>query len=122
MYFCFVCALQLEPTDSITNKCQLEYNQSDPFQIFLVTEQFIQRCLLVFKHHSSGGDLSTLHVQGGRHQGMQGNDNILLKGNNFLFPEINHSGIQMKLLHLFCLFSLHILQKHLEASKLFSKR
>lgn len=105
MFFCFVCALQLEPTDSIIYKCQLEYNLSDPVQIFLVTEQFIQRCLLVFKHYSPGGDLSALHTQGGRHQGMQGNDNILLKGNNFLFSEISHSGIHMKKQHEASFFS-----------------
>lgn len=106
MYFFFVCALQLEPTDSVIYKCQFEYNLSDPLQIFLVTEQFIQKCLLVFKHYSPG-DLSVLHIQGEKCQGKQGNYNILLKGKKFLISEISHSGIHTKKEHETFVYSVH---------------
>lgn len=96
VHFCFVCSLQVEPTNSIIYKCQLEYHLSDPVQISLVTEQFIQRCLVVFKHFSLGGDLSALNLQGRQYQEWQKNFNMLREVSHFLFSEINHSGIHMK--------------------------
>lgn len=86
-------------TGTIIYKYQLEYILSDPFQVSLVREQFVQRCLLVFKHCSPGGDLPTFHMQGGKQQGVQ--DNIYIsQGEQFpFFSESNHSGIHIRKQH-----------------------
>lgn len=59
------------------------------------SQNSLSRDIFKFFSIKTQEEISVLHMQVGRHE-IQEKYNLLLKGNNFLSSEINHSGIHVK--------------------------
>lgn len=98
VYFYFLSCISYQQPVNHLSKGQPEYNLPDPLQLIsshraVYPAAFFFLCKTFVYCFYSGGDLPVGCIWCKAHSGIQAHGNLLVKRNNFLFSEINHSGV-----------------------------